>query len=205
MDNDACEPGRGDRARDPWEGADAEAVAQAARRQAERPVPGIEDMAACLAAQVADGSHREVIGPLLDGQGASGVIVRRGTVIASWGDPTRVEMAYSATKSVLSLVAGIAHDDGLLIDGARVPVVSGGRRTFGCEGGEGPLPEGDHAACVAEDAGVGRGRWFPVGAAGHAVRPAGRNSRWARSHLSKSLAGAVSSQPRGAARCAGDS
>ncbi|WP_415925264.1 serine hydrolase [Streptomyces sp. ME19-01-6] len=102
-------------AADPWEGVDAEAVAQAARRQAGRPVPGVEDMASYLAAQVADDSHREVIGPLLDGQGASGVIVRRGTVIASWGDPTRVEMAYSATKSVLALVAGIAHDDGMLV------------------------------------------------------------------------------------------
>ncbi|MFF5674957.1 hypothetical protein [Streptomyces hygroscopicus] len=106
---------------DPREGADAEAVAQAARRQVERPMPGIEDMAAYPAAQVADGSHREVIGPLLDGHGASGVIVRRGTVIASWGDPTRVEMAYSATKSVLSPMAGIAHDDGLLTDEFAAP------------------------------------------------------------------------------------
>ncbi|MEU5022972.1 serine hydrolase domain-containing protein [Streptomyces milbemycinicus] len=100
---------------DPWEGVDAEAVARAARQQGERPVPGVEDMASYLAAQVADDSHREVIGPLLDGQGASGVVVRRGAVLASWGDPTRVEMAYSATKSVLALVAGIAHDDGLLV------------------------------------------------------------------------------------------
>ncbi|MFD8863674.1 MULTISPECIES: serine hydrolase domain-containing protein [unclassified Streptomyces] len=99
---------------DPWEGVDATALAEAARQQAERPVPGIEDMASYLAAQVSDDSHREVIGPLLDGRGASGVVVRRGTVIASWGDPARVEMAYSATKSVLSLVAGVAHDDGLL-------------------------------------------------------------------------------------------
>ncbi|MFI0822443.1 serine hydrolase domain-containing protein [Streptomyces sp. NPDC021098] len=71
-------------------------------------------MAAYLDAQVADASHREVVGPLLDGGGASGVVVRRGAVIASWGDPGRVEMAYSATKSVLALVAGVAHDDGVL-------------------------------------------------------------------------------------------
>lgn len=63
---------------------------------------------------MADASHREVIGPLLDGQGASGVVVRRGTVLAVWGDPTRTEMAYGATKSVLSLVAGVAFDDGVL-------------------------------------------------------------------------------------------
>lgn len=100
---------------DPWAGVDAGAVAEAARRQGERSVPGVGDMAAYLDAQVSDVSHREVIGPLLDGGGASGVVVRRGAMIASWGDPGRVEMAYSATKSVLALVAGIAHDDGALV------------------------------------------------------------------------------------------
>ncbi|MGW5118389.1 serine hydrolase domain-containing protein [Streptomyces noursei] len=99
---------------DPWEGVDAAALARAAREQAERPVPGVEDMATYLAAQVADSSHREVVGPLLDGAGPSGVILRRGRVVASWGEPNRVEMAFSATKSVLSLVAGVAFDDGLL-------------------------------------------------------------------------------------------
>lgn len=41
-------------------------------------------------------------------------MVRRGTVIAAWGEPTRAEMAFSATKSVLSLVGGVAFDDGTL-------------------------------------------------------------------------------------------
>lgn len=99
---------------DPWEGVDAGAVGEAVRAQGERAVGGVGDMAAYLDAQVADASHREVVGPLLDGGGASGVVVRRGAVIASWGDPGRVEMAYSATKSVLALVAGVAHDDGVL-------------------------------------------------------------------------------------------
>ncbi|WP_432040111.1 hypothetical protein [Streptomyces cucumeris] len=63
---------------DPWDGVDAEAVAEAARQQAARPVPGVGDMASSLAARVADDSHRDVIGPLLHGGGASGAIVRRG-------------------------------------------------------------------------------------------------------------------------------
>ncbi|WP_258563734.1 beta-lactamase family protein [Streptomyces himalayensis] len=99
---------------DPWQGVDREALARAVREQSERPVPGVDDMASYLAAQVSDTSHREVVGPLLAGQGASGVVVRRGVVIASWGDPAREEMAYSVTKSALSLVAGVAFDDGLL-------------------------------------------------------------------------------------------
>ncbi|MFF3767355.1 serine hydrolase domain-containing protein [Streptomyces sp. NPDC001922] len=99
---------------DPWAGVDPGRLAEAAMQQGERPVPGVQDMATYLAAQVSDTAHREVMGPLLDGGGASGLIVRRGTVLASWGDPERAEMAYSATKSVLSLVAGLAFDDGLL-------------------------------------------------------------------------------------------
>lgn len=103
--------GHGD---DPWSGVDATRLARAASEQAERAIPGIQNMRSYLASQVSDVSHREVVGPLLDGQGASGVVVRRGTVLAAWGDPEREEMAFSATKSVLSLVAGLAFDDGLL-------------------------------------------------------------------------------------------
>ncbi|WP_369386779.1 hypothetical protein AB5J72_03570 [Streptomyces sp. CG1] len=71
-------------------------------------------MRSYLASQVSDASHRQVPGPLLDGQGASGVVVRNGVALASRGDPGRSEMAFSATKRVLSLVAGLAFDDGLL-------------------------------------------------------------------------------------------
>lgn len=89
-------------------------LARAVRDQARRPVPGIHDMRSYLDAQVADSSHRDVVGPLLDGHGASGVVLHHGEVLATWGDPDRTEMAFSATKSVLALVAGVAFDDGLL-------------------------------------------------------------------------------------------
>ena len=95
-------------------GVDAAALAAAVRAHEKRVVPGADDMATYLAAQVADTSHRGVLGPLVDGGGPSGVVLRGGRVIASWGDPERPEMAFSATKSVLALVAGIAYDDGLL-------------------------------------------------------------------------------------------
>ena len=77
--------------------------------------PGIADMATYLAAQVADESHREVLGPLLAGSGASGVVLLGEDVAAAWGDPMVPEMLFSATKSVLSLVAGVAYDRGLLV------------------------------------------------------------------------------------------
>lgn len=99
---------------DPWAGVDAAALKRAVSDQAERPCPGAGDMASYLAAAVSDVSHRDVVGPLLNGGGASGVVLRRGAVVASWGDPARTEMAFSATKSVLALVAGVAFDEGLL-------------------------------------------------------------------------------------------
>ncbi len=105
---------RQDPAGDPWAGVNEDALARATREQSERVVRGVGDMDSYLAAQVSDTSHREVLGPLLDGGPPSGVVLRRGTVIASWGDPARVEMAFSATKSVLALTAGPAYDDGLL-------------------------------------------------------------------------------------------
>ncbi|OLT06030.1 serine hydrolase [Pseudonocardia sp. CNS-004] len=71
-------------------------------------------MAAYCAAQNGDADHREVRGRQLTAGGASGVVVLGGSVIAEWGDPTRPEMAFSATKSVASLIAGVAFDEGLL-------------------------------------------------------------------------------------------
>lgn len=52
------------------------------------------------------------IGPLAPRGGATGIIVRRGYVVASWGDPAAVEITNSVTKSFLSTVVGLAVDDG---------------------------------------------------------------------------------------------
>ncbi|WP_253855763.1 beta-lactamase family protein [Prauserella alba] len=73
-------------------------------------------MAAFHAAQVADRSHREVVGPLLPGAGPNGLVSFRGAIIAEWGDVDRPEMCFSVTKTVLSAVAGAAFDRGLLPD-----------------------------------------------------------------------------------------
>ncbi len=52
------------------------------------------------------------IGPLAPRGGATGVVVRKGYVVASWGDPNAVEIANSVTKSFLSTVVGLAFDAG---------------------------------------------------------------------------------------------
>lgn len=73
------------------------------------------DIERYVSSQVSDEHHREVMGPLLAASGASGVVNVAGREVATWGDPDVAEMAFSVTKSVVSLVAGLAWDDGLLV------------------------------------------------------------------------------------------
>lgn len=93
---------------------DQAAIDAACRGQAQRQTQGIGDIASYLADQVGDHSHRDVIGPLLAGTGASGLVLHEGRVVGSWGDPDTPEMLFSATKSFVSLVAGVAFGEGRL-------------------------------------------------------------------------------------------
>jgi len=82
--------------------------------------PGVYDIAEYLDRQVADEAHREVRGPLLGATGASGCVIHAGATLATWGNPDVPEMLYSATKSVVSVIAGLAFDDGRLQPDRRV-------------------------------------------------------------------------------------
>jgi CubicO group peptidase (beta-lactamase class C family) len=110
-------PGREWKRGDPTAlGIDAELLASARAGALARQTDDPRDMAQYLGAILASQSHPEVIGPLRDGNGASGVVVHRGYVVAEWGDPAAVEMSFSATKSYLSVVAGLAVDRRLITD-----------------------------------------------------------------------------------------
>ncbi len=54
------------------------------------------------------------IGPFKPRGEPTGVIVRGGYVVASWGEPDRVDMTHSVTKSFLSATLGMAVDRGLI-------------------------------------------------------------------------------------------
>lgn len=54
------------------------------------------------------------IGPFKPRGEPTGVVVRHGFIVASWGEPDRVDMTHSVTKSFLSAVVGIAYDRGLI-------------------------------------------------------------------------------------------
>jgi CubicO group peptidase (beta-lactamase class C family) len=54
----------------------------------------------------------DAIGPLPPRGGATGIVLRRGYVVATWGTPDAEEITNSVTKSFLSTVVGLAVDDG---------------------------------------------------------------------------------------------
>ena len=58
----------------------------------------------------------ESIGPFADRGDPTGIIIHKGYIIAEWGDPSRVDMTHSVTKSFLSTVVGLAVDQGLIRD-----------------------------------------------------------------------------------------
>jgi CubicO group peptidase (beta-lactamase class C family) len=54
------------------------------------------------------------IGPFKTRGDVTGVVLRHGYIIAEWGDPFRVDMTHSVTKSFLSTVIGLAVDRKLI-------------------------------------------------------------------------------------------
>jgi hypothetical protein len=56
----------------------------------------------------------DIIGPMKDRDDPAGLIIYKGYIIAQWGDPSRVDMTHSVTKSFLSTVVGLAVDRGLI-------------------------------------------------------------------------------------------
>ena len=55
-----------------------------------------------------------IIGPTKDRGKPTGMIIKNGYIVAQWGDISRVDMTFSATKSYLSTVAGLAIDQRLI-------------------------------------------------------------------------------------------
>lgn len=63
------------------------------------------------------------VGPFAERGNATGLIIHQGYIIAEWGEPKRVDMTFSVTKSFLSTVVGLAVADGLIGD-VKDPVVN---------------------------------------------------------------------------------
>lgn len=57
-----------------------------------------------------------ILGPTKEHGPVTGIILRHGYLIKEWGEPERVDMTFSVTKSFLSTVAGLAWEQGLIRD-----------------------------------------------------------------------------------------
>lgn len=83
------------------------------------------------------------VGPFKPRGDASGVIVRNGYIVAEWGDPARVDMTFSVTKSFVSTVVGLAVERGLIrsvddsVHRSMAPVLHAATPALGPEGGRG--------------------------------------------------------------------
>ena len=55
-----------------------------------------------------------VIGPIKDRGDQTGIIIHKGYIVAEWGEPKRVDMTHSVTKSMLSSAVGVAFDRGMI-------------------------------------------------------------------------------------------
>jgi CubicO group peptidase (beta-lactamase class C family) len=56
----------------------------------------------------------EIVGPMKPRGDMTGIVVHHGYIVAEWGDPARVDMAHSVSKSFLSSVIGVAFDRGMI-------------------------------------------------------------------------------------------
>jgi CubicO group peptidase (beta-lactamase class C family) len=79
------------------------------------------DLALAIALDFANEPYDAIIGPASPRGAPTGLVIRRGHVVARWGEPDRADMAFSVTKSFLSTVVGLAQSRGLIGD-LREPV-----------------------------------------------------------------------------------
>ena len=96
-------------------GFDPSALIEAIQYAIDSEIDWPEDVSALVARDDPPPFNR-TFGPTKPRGGANGLVIHQGQQVASWGDPTRVDMTFSATKSYLSTCAGLAYDDGLIRD-----------------------------------------------------------------------------------------
>jgi CubicO group peptidase (beta-lactamase class C family) len=56
----------------------------------------------------------DAVGPIKERGAPTGLVIRNGYIVAEWGEPSRVDMTFSVSKSFLSAVVGVAFDRRLI-------------------------------------------------------------------------------------------
>lgn len=93
---------------------DAGVLAEAIRFAIEQESTGPRDLELGHAMGFGREPYGEGIGPFKERGDPTGIVVRHGYLVAEWGDPYRVDMTFSVTKSFLSSSVGLAFDRGLI-------------------------------------------------------------------------------------------
>lgn len=95
-------------------GLDSTALAAAIAFAVERESRAPRDLEAAHYQSFGREPFGEAVGPFKPRGAPTGLVIRRGYVVGHWGDPDRVDMTFSVTKSFLSTVVGIAFDSGMI-------------------------------------------------------------------------------------------
>jgi CubicO group peptidase (beta-lactamase class C family) len=106
-----------ERSRPDAAGLNATAIADAARFAAEHETPWSRDLGQMIATDFGEEPPwNETLGPVRPRGGPNGLMLRRGMIVAEWGDTAQVDLTFSVAKSYLSILAGLAVDRGLIRD-----------------------------------------------------------------------------------------
>ncbi len=92
-----------------------EAIAFAVASESKAP----RDLALAHAQTFSREPYNQAIGPFTVRGAPTGIVLRRGYLVAEWGEPARVDTTFSVTKSFVAVTAGLALDRGLIRDFAR--------------------------------------------------------------------------------------
>jgi CubicO group peptidase (beta-lactamase class C family) len=97
-------------------GFDAARLDEAVKAAIANENPATKDMKLYLATAYGAEAYNSPIGPVKDRGAANGLILRHGYIVAEWGEPTRVDMTFSVTKTFLTTLVGLAWQRGLIRD-----------------------------------------------------------------------------------------
>ncbi len=95
-------------------GFDAKLLEEAVRFARENEYSGAVDLRQAILKGFEREPYHKILGPTKGRGGPAGMILKKGYLIAQWGDIKRVDMTFSVTKSYLSTVAGIALQKGVI-------------------------------------------------------------------------------------------
>jgi CubicO group peptidase (beta-lactamase class C family) len=103
-------------------GMDPQRLAQAVALAQQKAVVEPSDLAKAITDSFAPREPDfRILGPTRPRAGSAGLVIRKGYIVAEWGDLKRVDMTFSVVKSYLSTVMALALRDGL-VDDIHAPV-----------------------------------------------------------------------------------